>query len=29
MWFNVRRDTVSHEVDVVYGIAEPAPGPSA
>ena len=25
-WFNVVRDTVSHEVTAVYGIAEPQPG---
>ena len=24
-WFNVRRNTVNHEVDAVYGITEPAP----
>ena len=25
-WFNVRRDTVSHAVEAVYGISDPAPG---
>jgi len=24
-WFNVRRNTVSHEVDAVYGMTEPPP----
>jgi sarcosine oxidase subunit delta len=29
-WFNVLRDTVSHDVRAVYGIVEPRPGvPSA
>ena len=25
-WFNLLRDTVSHDVRAVYGIAEPRPG---
>ena len=28
-WFNVRRDTVTHEITAVYLIGEPPPGSSA
>lgn len=28
-WFNVRRDTVTHEITAVYRIGEPPPGSSA
>lgn len=28
LWFNLVRDTVSHEVKAVYGIAEAQPGPA-
>jgi sarcosine oxidase delta subunit len=27
MWFNVLRDTATHEVSAVYGIVEPRPDP--
>ncbi|MDZ7770512.1 MAG: sarcosine oxidase subunit delta [Woeseiaceae bacterium] len=27
-WFNVRRDTVTHEITAVYRIGEPPPGKS-
>lgn len=28
-WFNVRRDTVTHEITAVYRIGEPPPGDAA
>ena len=28
-WFNIRRDTVTHEITAIYCIGEPPPGKSA